>query len=178
MIGIDPAIQSRYLANLPTVGNGATVGTNYTQALSLLRSDPLRRDTWAARLDLDLDDKNSISGVFKRNNQADARTDAAAGFSSGTFVSQGGPTNFMALAYRRTFSSNFSNKVRGGFQYSEPFFSESNVPSDFIIATTGGLGLTNPEGTFRDQGRNTDYRNIQDNAVLAFGNHSLRFSRR
>ena len=137
--------------------------------------DPLRRDTWAARIDLDLDDKNSISGVFKRNNQADARTDAAAGFSSGTFVSQGGPTNFMALAYRRTFSSNFSNEVRGGFQYSEPFFSESNVPSDFIIATTGGLGLTNPEGTFRDQGRNTDYRNIQDNAVLAFGNHSLRF---
>ena len=37
VIGIDPAIQSRYLANLPTVGNGATVGTNYTQALSLLR---------------------------------------------------------------------------------------------------------------------------------------------
>ncbi len=175
VLAIDPIIQSRYLSNIPSTGNGAATGTNYTQVLSLLRSDPLRRDTWAARIDVDFDERNSFNGVFKRNNQADARTDIAAGFSDGAFVDQGGPTNFLALAYRRTFSSNFSNEIRGGFQYSQPFFNESNIPNDFIIATTNGLALTNPEGTFRDQGRNTDYRNVQDNAVWALGNHSLRF---
>jgi hypothetical protein len=176
VLGIDPQIQSRYLANMPLTGNGATTGIGYTQVInSFLRNDPLRRDSWTARVDLDFNDTNSFSAVFRRNNQADARTDAAAGFSPDTFVSQGGPTNFLALAYRRTFSSNFTNEVRGGFQYSQPFFSESNVPQDFILATTGGLGLTNPQGTFRDQGRNTDYRNIQDNAVWAIGDHSIRF---
>ncbi len=174
-LAVDPIIQARYLNALPTSGNLATTGINFLQNLSLLRSDPLRRDSWVGRIDVDIDDRNSFNGVYRRNNQADARTDAAAGFSNGAFVTQHSPTNFLALAYRRTFTSNLSNEVRGGFQYSEPFFSESNVPADFIIATTGGLVLTNPEGTFRDQGRNTDYRNIQDNAVWSFGNHSLRF---
>lgn len=176
ILGVDPQIQSRYLNNMPTTGNGATTGIGFTQVInSFLRNDPLRRDSWTTRIDLDLNDRNSISGVFRRNNQADARTDIAAGFSPDAFVFQGGPTNFLALSYRRTFSSNFSNEVRGGFQYSQPFFGESNVPQDFILATTGGLALTNPQGTFRDQGRNTDYRNIQDNAVWAFGNHSIKF---
>ncbi len=175
VVGIDPVIQTRYLDLLPTTGNGATTGTGFTQVVSLLRNDPLRRDSWTARVDLDLSDRHAISGVYRRNNQQDARTDAAAGFSPDTFVSQGGPTNFLALAYRATFSNNFTNEIRGGFQYSEPFFNESNVPEDFIIATAGGLGLTNPLGTFRDQGRNTDYRNLQNNAVLSLGNHSLRF---
>lgn len=176
VIGVDQQIQARYLNNMPVTGNGATTGIGYTQVInSFLRSDPLRRDSWTTRLDLDWDENNSFSGVFRRNNQADARTDVAAGFSPGAFVTQGGPTNFLALAYRHTFSPTFTNEVRGGFQYSQPFFSESNVPQDFILATAGGLGLTNPQGTFRDQGRNTDYRNVQDNAVWVVGNHSLKF---
>jgi hypothetical protein len=69
-------------------------------------------------------------------------------------------------------SAHFNNEVRGGYQRSEPFFFESHVAKDFII---GGLIVTNPEGTFRDQGRNTDYYNLQDNASYSMGNHSLRF---
>ncbi len=176
VIGIDPAIQSRYLANMPLTGNGATTGIGYTQVInSFLRNDPLRQDKWTARVDLDFNDRNSFSATYRRNNQADARTDIAAGFSPDAFVFIGAPVNFMALSYRRTFSSNFTNEIRGGFQYAEPFFNESNVPQDFILSTAGGLVLTNPEGAFRDQGRNTDYRNVQDNAVYAVGDHSIRF---
>jgi hypothetical protein len=176
VIGVNAQIQARYLDNMPLTGNGATTGTGYTQVINgLLRSDPLRRDSWTARVDFDVNDRNSFNAVYRRNNQRDARTDQAAGFSPDAFVFQGGPTNFMALAYRRTFTDAITNEVRGGFQYSEPFFSESNVPSDFILSTAGGLALTSPQGTFRDQGRNTDYRNIQDNAVWVAGNHSFRF---
>src|SRR5215204_446332 len=174
-LAIDPIIAARYLANLPTTANGVPTGTNYTQTLSLLRSDPLIRNSFTGRFDVDFSDKHSFNAVYRRNNSADARTDIAAGFSPGTFVTQGGPTNFFSAAYRTTISANFSNELRGGFQKSEPFFNESNVPTNFIISTTGGLGLTNPEGTFRDQGRNTKYRNIQDNAVYMWGNHSFRF---
>ncbi|HEY0461359.1 MAG TPA: TonB-dependent receptor [Pyrinomonadaceae bacterium] len=174
-LAIDPIIAARYLANLPTTANGVPTGTNYTQNLSLLRSDPLIRNSFTGRFDVDFSYNHSFNAVYRRNNSADARTDIAAGFSPGTFVTQGGPTNFFSAAYRTTISANFSNELRGGFQKSEPFFNESNVPTNFIISTTGGLGLTNPEGTFRDQGRNTKYRNIQDNAVYMWGNHSFRF---
>ncbi|HVE56306.1 MAG TPA: TonB-dependent receptor, partial [Pyrinomonadaceae bacterium] len=175
VLSVDPIIQARYLANLPTAANGVTTGTNYTQTLSLLRADPLIRNAYAGRFDVDFNDRNSFNAVYKRNNASDARTDQAAGFSPNAFVTQGGPTNFFAAAYRTTISDNFSNEVRGGFQKSEPFFRESNVPTNYLISTTGGLALTNPEGTFRSQGRTTKYRNIQDNAVYSWGNHSLRF---
>jgi len=175
-LAIDPIIASRYLANLPTTANGSVItGTNFLQSVNLLRADPLIRNSFTGRFDVDFSDRHSFNAVYRRNNSQDARTDQAAGFSPTAFVTQGGPTNFFSMSYRATISSNFSNELRGGFQKSEPFFNESNVPGNFIISTAGGLGLTNPEGTFRSQGRNTKYRNIQDNAVYSWGNHSIRF---
>jgi len=169
---VDPIIQARILNNLPTTANGVATGTNFTQTTSFLRSDPLERNSWTTRFDFDFNDENNLNIVYRRNNQADARPEQPAGFSTTAFVNQGGPTNFFAAAWRTTPSGNFSNEVRGGFQYSEPFFTESNVPADFLI---GVPLVTNPEGSFRSQGRKTDYRNIQDNAVYNWGNHSFRF---
>ena len=174
VLSVDPIIQARILANLPTEANGTPTGINYLQTTSFLRSDPLERNSWTTRFDYDINDTNSFNAVYRRNNQKDARTDSTipSGFSPVPFVNQGGPTNFFAAAWRTTPTGSFSNEVRGGFQYSEPFFTEGNIPADYLIA---GLPVTNPEGSFRSQGRKTDYRNIQDNAVYAFGNHSLRF---
>ena len=169
---IDPIIQARILNNLPTSGNGPTTGTNFLQSVRFLRSDPLDRNSFTSRVDYDFSDRATFNAVYRRNNQADARTDTAAGFSPVPFVFQGGPTNFFAAGFRYSPTSSFSNEIRGGFQYSEPFFQESNVPSDFLISVPL---VTNPQGSFRSQGRKTDYRNIQDNAVYTFGNHSLRF---
>lgn len=175
VLQVDPIIASRYLNNLPTTANGVTTGVNYTQTLSMLRKDPRTRPGWTTRIDIDINDKNSLSGVYKQNNDQDARTDQHGGFSQEAFVNASTPTKFLALSYRRTFSNSFSNEVRGGLQDLEVFFNESNVPTDFIISTTGGLALTNPQGTFRDQGRKQYYRNFQDNAVYTIGNHSFRF---
>ena len=174
VLGVDPVIQSRILNRLPDSGNGLPTGTNFTANVNLLRSDPRTRNSYTGRFDYDFNDRHSFNAVYRRNDDVDARTDIAAGFSNGVFVSTTGPTDFFVAAYRMTLGDNFSNEVRGGFQDSGVIFDEGNsVPTDYLI---GGLPfITNPEGSFRTQGRNTLYRNIQDNAVYSWGNHSFRF---
>jgi hypothetical protein len=169
---VDPVIQRRILDKLPNVGNGLTTGTNFLQVLNFNRSNPVTRNAFTSRFDLDFNERNSLNVVYKRNNEANSRPEIASGFSTVPFVNQGGPTNLFVAAYQWVPTNNFSNEFRGGFQYSEPFFMESNVPSDYLL----GLPLiTNPEGASRSQGRNTLYRNFQDNAVYTLGNHSIRF---
>ncbi|MGI8467894.1 MAG: carboxypeptidase regulatory-like domain-containing protein [Pyrinomonadaceae bacterium] len=169
---VDPIIQARILNNLPTSANGITTGTNFLQVLNFNRKSPVTRNSFIGRFDVDVNDRNSLNFVYKYNTETNARSDIASGFATVPFVNQGGPTNFFVGAYRLTLSNNFSNEVRAGFQTSKPFFNESNVPTDYLISIPL---VTNPEGSFRDQGRNTDYRNVQDNAVYTIGNHSLRF---
>ncbi|HUR97030.1 MAG TPA: TonB-dependent receptor [Pyrinomonadaceae bacterium] len=173
VLTVDPVIQARLLSRLPDTGNGVLTGTNYLQGLSLLRSDPRNRRSYTSRVDYDANDRHSLNFIFRRTSDIDARTDLAAGFSSDAFVNTTAPTDFMALAYRFTIGSSFSNEIRGGFQKANVLFDEGDtIPTSFLIA---GLPFTSPEGSFRTQGRKTFYRNIQDNAVYSMGNHSFRF---
>ncbi|HEX2639345.1 MAG TPA: carboxypeptidase regulatory-like domain-containing protein, partial [Pyrinomonadaceae bacterium] len=118
VLSVDPIIQSRILSRLPATGNTTTfTGTNFLQGYSINRSNPEQRDAFTTRFDAELNDTNSFNFVFKRNNIKDARTDIAAGFLPTTTVDQGGPTNLFSGAYRIALGSNFSNEIRGGFQY-------------------------------------------------------------
>lgn len=173
VFSVSPVIQTRILNQLPNVGNGTTTGTNFLQNLTLLRSNPEIRNGYTGRFDYDINNRNTLNFVYRQNYITDARTDIAAGFSSQTFADQGGPTKFLAVAYQMTPTNNFSNEIRGGFQDSKPFFNGNNIPTDFLIGLP--LGIASPEASFRSQGRNTLYKNIQDNAVLSVGNHSFRF---
>lgn len=171
---VDPIIQSRFLSRLPSSGNNTTfTGLNYLQGYDLNRSKPTVKDAVTARVDVNVNDRNSFNFVFKRNTITDARTDVAAGFLPGTVVSQGGPTTLFRGEYTSTFSNRFANTVRAGFQLSKPFFlSTTPTATNYLI---GGLPFTQPENTFQNQGRDTVYKTLQDNAVYTFGNHSLRF---
>jgi len=175
VIGVDPIIQSRMLSLLPTSGNGLVTGINYLQAVNFNRGQPQTRDQWIVRFDVEPNDRNSFSIVYKHKEETNSRADIASGFAPVPFVDQVDPTRFLSAAYRLSLGSNFVNEVRGGFQFTKPFFFESHIPSDYFIGNTAGIGITNPEGSFTDQGRNTKYYNIQDNAVYSFGNHSIRF---
>lgn len=171
-LGVDPLIQSRILNLLPTSANGNTTGINFTQVLNFNVADPETRNSVAGRFDVQPNDKHTFNFVYKRNNILDARTDIAFGFQTTPYASQGGPTTLYVAAYNMAPTPKFTNEIRGGFQRSEPFFFEGGVPKDFLI---GSLGIvTQPEGSFRDQGRNTDYWNLQDNATYMWGNHSFR----
>ena len=174
VLSVDPIIQSRILNNLPTSGNGLTTGINLTQIINFNRSNPVNRNQWVARYDIEPNDRNSINIVYKRKTETNSRTDIASGFSLVPFVDQIDPTHFLTAAYRWTGSARFSNEARGGFQFTRPFFNQSHIPPDFFIGSLP-LSITSPEGSFTDQGRNTKYYNLQDNAVYSFGNHSFRF---
>jgi hypothetical protein len=180
VLGVDPVIQQRILDLLPTSGNGLTTGINLLQVINFNRRSPVTRNQWVARYDIEPNSRNSINIVYKRKNESNARSDISSGFALDPFVNQIDPTHFFTGAYRWTGSPNFSNEVRGGFQLTKPFFEESHIPTDFFINSVNSvpglpLGITHPEGSFTNQGRNTKYYNLQDNAVYSFGNHSLRF---
>ena len=180
-IGIDPIVQSRILANLPTTGNvTATQGINFSQTISFPLGSPVVRDAQTGRFDIQFNDHHQANFIYKRTFDDNARTDLNYGFQSSTFANQGATTVLYIGAWRWTPNSRFSNEVRGGKQYSNPFFHEGGVPTDFVFSnaqaqhTLAGI-ITSPIGAFRDQGRNTWYHNIQDNASYTKGNHSIRF---
>lgn len=173
-IGVDPLIQSRYLNQLPTAGNGALTGINYLQTLSFQRGNPETRNAVTGRFDVDFNDKNSANFVYKYNKNADARTDIAAGFSPNVFNTQGGPTTLVVGSYRMSPTTSLTNEIRGGYQRSEPFFNSTTDPRSLPFLF-GATIVTNPEPSFQSQGRNTDYWNIQDNGSWTRGNHAFRF---
>ncbi|HEX3086988.1 MAG TPA: hypothetical protein VHP99_20785, partial [Pyrinomonadaceae bacterium] len=183
-MSVDPLVQSRILNNLPTAGNGTTTGINFTQALNFNVSNPVVRDAETGRFDVQVNEKNSANFVFKRDFENNARTDLNYAFNTSPLVFQGSTTKLYIGAWSFTPTSKFSNEVRGGYQYSNPFFHEGGVATDFILGarnvqtqgqnTLAGL-ITSPEGQFRSQGRNTSYYNIQDNGSYTMGNHSFRF---
>ncbi len=173
VLTVDPIIQSRFLSGLPEdCTTNTTIGLNFQKTCRILRSNPQNRDAWTSRVDVNLDDRNSVSAVYKRNNSTTGDVRFPAGFGPTAFVNSGGPTNFFTAAYNWAPINNFSNEFRGGFKYSEPFFTGNNVPEDFLI---GGAATTSPLGSRESDGRNTLYRNFQDNAVYTIGNHSIRF---
>ncbi len=183
--GVDPIIQTRILDQLPAAGNGATTGINFLQALTINRANPETRNAVTGRFDVDINDQHGFNFVYKWNKNADARTDIAAGFSPGVFNTQGGPTTLIVGAYRMSPTTSLTNEIRAGYQRSEPFFESTTDPRDlpFLIGgtvsgTTAATNIplvTNPEASFQDQGRNTDYFNIQDNGTWTKGNHAIRF---
>ena len=173
VLSVDPLIQSRILNNIPTAGNGDLGNGGLTQLLTFNQADNDTRNGFAGRLDFNINDSNELNFVYKYNDNDDDRQSDGGGFDTTPFVRQGGPTSLYIGTYRRTFGSSFVNEVRGAYQRSEPFFHQGPVPQDFII---GGLPfVSNPQATFRDQGRNTDLYVLQDNASYTFGNHTFRF---
>lgn len=173
VLSIDPTIQRRILDQIPSSGNFTRTGINYQQVLRFNLSDIEKRDRVTGRFDIDINERNTVNFVYGWNDIIDDRPDVdGGGFGNRPFGTQGGPTSLYILAHRLILSSGFTNEIRGAYQRSEPKFFGGEIPSDFII---GSLPVSNPEPTFRDQGRDTDYYTLQDNASLALGNHSLRF---
>jgi hypothetical protein len=168
---VDPIIKARLLDKLPTSGNGITTGINYLQTVNFNRANGATRSNYAGRFDLDINEKNTVNFVYKKTLEDNLRADQASGFATTPFVTQGGPTDFFVTSYRLTPTSNFSTEFRFGLQFSTPFFNESNVPSDYLISQAL---FTNPEGSFRAQGRDTKLYTFQNNSVWTLGNHSLR----
>jgi hypothetical protein len=185
--GIDSLIQSRFLANIPT-GNRTDIGDQRnTTGFGFVQGQNLTRNQFTTRIDYDINDRNSINGVYTWTNESNQRPDVdlggsgflvgGGGFKFAPEVNQPAPNRFLALAYRMSPTATFTNEVRGGYYKSAPTFNRSTAEPDFFVSlpSIGGSQIGNPEVIFEDQGRFTKYYNIQDNAEYIRGNHSLRF---
>lgn len=170
---IDPIIQQRIISQIPT-GSNFTGGDGLnTAGYTLNRRQDTTRNTYTTRIDVDATERDSVNGVFSYNKEINLRPDADTNrYEAIPSVSQFSENKTLALAYRRIFSSNFVNEVRGGYFGSlVPFDRTDAIPSYFFAIPL----ISYPENNFLDQGRTIKSYNLQDNADLVLGNHSLRF---
>jgi Carboxypeptidase regulatory-like domain len=184
VLAVDPTIQARVLNPMPGAGNSTIASNGLTQLLQFNQSDNDARNGFTTRLDFDVNSRNNINFVYKYNNNGDERQVDAGGFGTHPFVVQSGPTKLYVASWRTTLGTRFVNEVRGAYEPAEPFFKQNNLPADFIIGQIAAnglpasglpLGISSPEASFEDQGRNTKQYTFQDNASYTMGNHSLRF---
>ncbi len=174
VLAVDPIIQSRILANLPTSGNSDITNGGLTQVNLFNVTDNTTRATYVSRVDVELNDKHSVYGVFRHVDNNDNRPDVEFGFDKEPFVNVTSKERFFVAAWRSTLGSSFTNEVRFGYTDGGPFFAQSpKFPTDFVI---GSLPfITDPLPSFQDQGRATKLYTFQDNASYSFGNHTMRF---
>lgn len=169
--GINPIVQARILSALPLPN---TPGGNLNQGLYSLNTgfnDDYKYYT--TRIDYDINSKNTINGVYTYKNEVVQRPDVSLDFfTTVPPVVQPGINDFLALAWSTTLSSNFTNEARGGFSFPRAIFDRFvDIPSAFLDSPL----INEPEVRFLDQGRVQHNYNLQDNASLTLGNHSLRF---
>ncbi|HEX8183143.1 MAG TPA: carboxypeptidase-like regulatory domain-containing protein, partial [Blastocatellia bacterium] len=170
-VSIDPVVKSRILDLLPTSGNTTAAGDQLnTTGFQVSRLQNQDRDAYTTRIDYEITQNNSISGVYSYRKEFLLRPDVDAigpsGFTSSPTSNQFAHTRFLALSYRMNPTSRLTNEVRGGFQTSDPAFGRNIDLPEFFI---GVPLISNPEVNFEPQGRNTKIYNFQDNAVFAKG---------
>lgn len=172
VLALDPAIQSRFVSTLPE-GNRADVGDGLnTIGYQFNQSDPEDRMEYTFRGDADINNKNSLSFTFRYNKTVDARPDIDTSFSPTALSVTDGKAKFFRGGWVNT-TGNFTNELLGGFQLSPVLFLNNNLPQ--VNAFISPLLVSSAENTFRNQGRNTDFYTIKDNASYVLGNHTLRF---
>lgn len=179
--GIDPLVQSRILDQIPTAGNTTAAGDQLnTTGYQLSRLQNQDRDGYTTRIDYEINQNNSLNGVYSYKKEFLLRPDidlntggtATTGFTTKPFGNQFANTHFLALAYRMNPTAHLTNEIRGGYQQSNPTFDRTDQPEDFFLSIPL---ISSPESNFQAQGRNTKIYNFQDNAVYARGQHSFRF---
>lgn len=179
---IDPTIQSRILSQLPTVSNftggdaviigGVTTPLN-TAGYRLLRRSDQTRNQYGTRVDVDPNETNSFLFVYNYNREVNLRTDVdSTGFSPVPTGEQSSENTQYTAAYRRVFSQNVVNEVRGGLFKSDVPFYRTVDPLPFYLSIPL---VTNPENNFQDQGRSSKIWNFQSNGDWIHGKHGFKF---
>lgn len=170
---VNPAIQSRFFATTPSVPNTNTAGDSLnTSGFTFAQKGDQTRNAYTTRIDFDINDKNTVNGVFSYKKEENLRNDATNNFDPEPDVVQPSIPKFLALAWRISPTPSITNEVRGGHFRGGPVFLRTiDNPTAYITPTL----ISNPETTFTDQGRFTKYWNLQDNAEWIKGNHAIRF---
>jgi hypothetical protein len=172
---INPVIQSRILSRLPTTGNDTTVGDQLnTTGFRFNQADDTMRKQFDTRIDVDINDRNTINGVFVlvRDQNLRPDIDGTQGFDPTPIISNRSDNETLVLAWRTSPSASFTNEVRGGYFDSRVPFVRSEAPPAFFLTLPL---VSNPEVSQLNQSRRSLNSNIQDNATYTRGDHSIKF---
>ncbi|HVE58700.1 MAG TPA: TonB-dependent receptor [Pyrinomonadaceae bacterium] len=171
---ISPVILNRIINKIPTTGNTTTVGDQLnTTGYFLNRKSNQERSTYTGRIDVDLNDRNTINGVYSYNFETNLRPDVDTnGYDPNPQADQVAKNKTLSLSYRRVFSSNIVNEARGGVFFSDVPFRRIVDTPDYMLTVPL---ITSPETNFTDQGRSPKYFTFQDNVDWIVGKHNLRF---
>jgi hypothetical protein len=177
---IDPVVQARVISQLPTTSNFTGGDSLNTAGFALNRKNDTMRNTYTTRIDFDATEKDSFNGVFSWVKNSTLRSDSENNkFTVTPAIDQYSLNKTFVLAYRRIFSSNIVNEVRGGIFTSEVPFERTDAKPDFFFNTAASTLVANlvtfPEATTLSQGRKNRSLNFQDNVDWVVGKHSLRF---
>jgi hypothetical protein len=187
--GINPVIQSRILANVPTTGNTADVGDQRnTTGYRFLQRNNTDRDKYTTRIDYDINSRNSLNVVFTYTDERlvdrgdvdrSAANGGGGGFGTTPVFDQPSNRIFSSTAYRWTPTANFTNEFRFGFFFSDPIFERRTPLPAFTLSSAASLGtlplINNPEINFEPQGRDTRNYTGAYNGDYQWGNHAFRF---
>ncbi len=169
---INPLIASQFLSRIPTGNSTDTGDGRVTTGFRFQQSSNSEQTNYTTRIDYNINDRNSVKGIYRYVYQTVQRSDVDGSFNRQPIVDQPSNNPFLSVGLVSSISDNFSNEVQGGFSFSSPFFNRNQpAPSQFIVPTL----ITNPDPTFLDQGRTAKAYNLQDNASYTIGNHSIRF---
>lgn len=170
---IDPVIQSRIISRLPTESNFTGGDRLNTAGYTLNRLANSDRISTTNRIDIDFNDRNTFNGVFSYNLETNLRPDNDVNtYSTMPEVDQTSENRFLALAYRRVFTPNIVNEIRGGIFFSDVLFNRNSPLPDYFLTVPL---VTNPETTYTDQGRYVKNYNLQDNVDWVVGSHNVKF---
>lgn len=169
---ISPFILNNVLAGMPTTSNFTGGDGLNTLGYRLNRRQDQDRDQYSSRIDVDVNDRNSLSFIYNYNKEVNLRPDIdATGFTEVPDGIQSSANKQFTMAYRRVFTSNFITEFRGGIFTSEVPFDRISEYPPFIAS----VPLISGPNTFTDQGRNTKGFNYQANSDWIVGKHTFRF---
>lgn len=172
-LNVDPTIQSRIFAGMPTVSNNTGGDGLNTGGFALNRQSNQTRPQFSTRIDVDPNESNSLTFVFNYNKESNLRPDVDTnGFTTVPDVIQTSENKQYTGAWRHNFGTNVVNEVRGGrFQSLVPFDKTNPNPAFYLSIPLG----TNPEDPFQSQGRYVWSWNLQDSVDWIKDKHSFKF---
>ncbi|HEV7644069.1 MAG TPA: TonB-dependent receptor [Pyrinomonadaceae bacterium] len=170
---ISPVILSRIIGPMPSASNASGGDGLNTAGYFLNRKSNQERSTYTSRIDLDVNETNSVNGVYSYNFETNLRPDVDTnGYTPDPQADQIAKNKTLSLSWRRVFSANVVNEVRGGLFFSDvPFRRIVDTPAFMLSVPL----ITSPETNFTDQGRNPRYSTFQDNVDWIAGHHNFRF---
>ncbi len=145
---------------LNTIGYGFNIRNNRT------------RDNVTGKADYVLSTKHVFTGSYLWNRDIVDRPDQSNDFRAFPMVTNSGKVNLASGTWRWSPKANFTNELRGGFNFAPANFL---TDEEFGNAIIGVPLISNPVNTFRAQGRYTDTYNLQNNSNWFLGKHTLSF---